>query len=103
MKIENSIQNLYKYRAERAYIRYLKHLREGQTQRVARNRAISDVGIDIRKERDAVIHLEKIINHVVSPPLEMIKQEREKIEKPYRGILRNGRTIYPVYPTARGV
>lgn len=97
MRIKNNNQNLYKFKAEQAYIRYLKHIRDGRVQRVARHRALSDVGIDIRKERDAVMHLEKIINRVVTPPLEMIKREQEKIEKPYRGILRNGRTIYPVW------
>ena len=96
MKIKNNNQNLYKFKAEQAYVRYLQHREEGATKRTAQHRAISDVGINIRKELDAVNHLEKIIKHEAVPSLGMIKRYITKRKKPYNGILRNGRTIYPV-------
>lgn len=95
MKIDNSIQNLYKFRAERAYVRYLRHMEKGATQTTARHRALRDIGIDIRKERNAVIHLEKIIQHVVAPPMEMIEQDRAKRETPYRMTMVNGQSVFP--------
>ena len=100
MKIKNDNQNLYKFKAEQAYIRYLKHREDGVTKRAAQHRALSDTGIDIRKELDAVNHLDKIIKHEAAPSQSMIKRYITKREKPYNGFLLNGRTIYPVWRSA---
>lgn len=100
MKIKNNNQNLYKFKAEQAYIHYLKYREDGATKRTAQHRAIGDVGINIRKELDAVNHLEKIIKHEAAPSLSMVKRYIRKRKKPYNGFLLNGRTIYPVWRCA---